>query len=382
MEQIECVSPCHFGLEAVLKRELKGLGINVSEVTDGRVSYSGDISIIPRANIFLRTAERVMLKCKEFEARTFDELYENTKAVHWEDYFPADGRFWVAKASSVRSKLFSPRDIQSIMKKAMVDRMMAAYHVNTLPETGASFPLRVMIKDDTVTVCLDTSGESLHKRGYRTSVVKAPISETLASALIMLTPWKHDRILADPFCGSGTFPIEAAMIGCNMAPGLNRSFISEDWTDLIPKKYWYQAVDEASSLVVIDHDMDIQGFDIDGDAVRTARINAQKAGVADLIHLQQKDVSAFSHHGRYGFMITNPPYGERLEEKKDLPVLYKQIGEVYRRLDCWSLYLITSYDQAEKYLGRKADKNRKIYNGMIQTRFYHYRGPAPHSRKP
>ncbi len=241
----ELIAPCHFGMEAVLKKEIIDLGYEISLVEDGRVTFLGDDEAICRANVFLRTAERVLLKVGSFRAETFEELFQGTRAIPWEEYIPQDGKFWVAKASSIKSKLFSPSDIQRIMKKAMVERMKPAYGISQFPETGSSYPLRVFLYKDQVTVGIDTSGDSLHKRGYRTLTSKAPITETLAAALIMLTPWKPDRILVDPFCGSGTFPIEAAMMAANMAPGMNRSFLSEDWKNLIPRKCWYEAMDEA-----------------------------------------------------------------------------------------------------------------------------------------
>lgn len=230
-------------------------------------------------------------------------------------------------------------------------------------------------------VALDTSGESLHKRGYRTLTSKAPITETLAAALIMLTPWNKDRILVDPFCGSGTFPIEAAMIAANIAPGMNRSFLAEQWTNLIPRQLWYDTVNEAQEMVDTDIKVDIQGYDIDEEIVRAARDNAKRAGVDGMIHFQQRPVSQLNHPKKYGFIISNPPYGERLEEKAALPELYRTIGEAYRRLDSWSMYLITSYENAPKDIGRKPDKNRKIYNGMLKTYFYQFMGPKPPKRK-
>ena len=377
MERFELIVPCHFGLESVMKREIIDLGYEVSQVEDGRVTFIGDAEAICRANIFLRTTERVLLKVGSFRAETFEELFQGTKAIPWEEYLPKDGKFWVAKASSIKSKLFSPSDIQSIMKKAMVERMKNAYGITWFPEDGASYPLRVFIHKDIVTVAIDTTGESLHKRGYRTLTSKAPITETLAAALIMLTPWKSDRILVDPFCGSGTFPIEAAMMAANMAPGMNREFLAEDWKNIIPRKYWYEAMDEANDLVDTSVQVDIQGYDIDGDIIRAARANAKAAGVDHMIHFQQRSVADLSHPKKYGFLITNPPYGERIEEKKNLPELYKTIGERFAALDSWSAYLITSYEEAEKYIGRKADKNRKIYNGMMKTYFYQFLGPKP-----
>ena len=377
MNTFELIVPCHFGLEAVMKKEILDLGYEVSQVEDGRVTFIGDAEAICRANIFLRTTERVLLKVGSFHAETFEDLFQGTRAIPWEEYLPKDAKFWVAKASSIKSKLFSPSDIQSIMKKAMVERMKKAYGIEWFPENGASFPLRVFLHKDTVTVALDTTGESLHKRGYRTLTSKAPITETLAAALIMLTPWKSDRILVDPFCGSGTFPIEAAMIAANMAPGMNREFLSEDWKHLIPRKCWYDAMDEANDLVDLSVQTDIQGYDIDGDIVRAARANAKTAGVDELIHFQQRSVSDLSHPKKYGFLITNPPYGERIEDKKNLPELYKTIGERFAALDSWSAYIITAYEDTERYFGRKADKNRKIYNGMMKTYFYQFLGPKP-----
>ena len=380
MKTYELIAPCHFGLEAVLKKEILDLGYEISQVEDGRVTFIGDDEAVCRANIFLRTAERVLLKAGCFKAETFEELFQGTRAIPWEEYIPEDGKFWVAKASSIKSKLFSPSDIQSIMKKAMVERLKKHYGVTWFPENGASYPLRVFLYKDMVTVGIDTSGDSLHKRGYRTLTSKAPITETLAAALIMLTPWNRDRILVDPFCGSGTFPIEAAMLAANMAPGMNRSFLSEEWRNLIKRKCWYEAMDEANELVDTDIKVDIQGYDIDGDIVKAARSNAESAGVADMIHFQQRPVSALSHPKKYGFILTNPSYGERIEDKSNLPALYREIGERYAALDAWSMYLITSYEDAEKYIGRKADKNRKIYNGMMKTYFYQFMGPKPSRR--
>ena len=382
MERFELIAPCHFGLEAVMKREILDLGYEVSQVEDGRVTFIGDAEAVCRANIFLRTTERILLKVGSFKAETFEELFQGTRAIPWEQYSPRDGKFWVAKASSIKSRLFSPSDIQSIMKKAMVERMKGAYGITWFPEDGASYPLRVFLYKDVVTVAMDTSGDSLHKRGYRTLTSKAPITETLAAALLMLTPWKPDRILVDPFCGSGTFPIEAAMMAANMAPGMNREFLAEEWKNLIPKKCWYEAMDEANDLVKDDISADIQGYDIDGEIVRAARANAAAAGVDHLIHFQQRPVSQLSHPKKYGFLITNPPYGERIEDKKNLPELYKTIGERFAALDSWSAYIITAYEDTERYFGRKADKNRKIYNGMMKTYFYQFMGPKPPSRNP
>lgn len=374
------VAPCHFGMEAVLKNEINDLGYDILSVEDGRVTFLGDEDGVSRANIFLRTAERVLIKVGAFQAVTYDELFEGTKALPWEDFIPKEGKFWVAKAASVKSRLFSPSDIQSIMKKAMVERLKSKYHVTWFDEKGEPYPVRAFLMKDEVTVCLDTTGESLHKRGYRKLRAKAPIAENLAASLIKLTPWNAGRILVDPFCGSGTIPIEAAMIAANMAPGLNRSFTAEQWPQIVGKKNWYDCVEEAAELVDLQVDTDIQGYDIDEEMVKISRENAKLAGVEGLIHFQQRALSQLSHPKKYGFIITNPPYGERLEEKENLPELYEMLGSRYGGLDAWSMYVITAYDQAEKYIGRKADKNRKIYNGMIKTYYYQFLGPKPPKR--
>ena len=381
MNTVELIAPCHFGLEAVLKREILDLGYEIVKVEDGRVTFRTDLEGIARSNIFLRTAERILLKIGSFKAYTFDDLFEGTKKLPWEDYIPENGRFWVKKASTAKSKLFSAPDIQSIVKKAMVDRMKSKYKVSWFNEDGDDYPVRVFILKDQVTISLDTTGTPLHKRGYRKLVSEAPIRETLAAALLMLTPWHKDRILVDPFCGSGTFLIEAAMMGLNMAPGMNRSFESEHWSNFLPKKVWYDAIDEANDMIDHDVKMNIQGYDLDNEMVKCAMENARAAGVDAHIHFQQRDVKDLRHPKKYGFIITNPPYGERLEDWEDLPELYKTIGESFRRLDDWSMFLITSYSEAEKYIGRKADKNRKIYNGMIKSYFYQFMGPKPPKRK-
>lgn len=380
MSRFEFIAPCHFGLESVLKREITDLGYEIVKAEDGRITFAGDETAFCRGNIFLRTTERILLKVDKFKAETFEELFENTKEIPWENYIPPNGKFWVAKATSIKSKLFSPSDIQSIMKKAIVERLKKVYKIEWFPEDGNEYPIRVTFMKDEITIGIDTSGESLHRRGYRKLASKAPITETLAAALIMLTPWKKDRILIDPFCGSGTIPIEAAMIGANIAPGMNRSFLAENWTELIPKKAWYQAIEEANDVMLHDIDMSIQGYDMDGEIIKAARQNAALAEVEQYIHFQQRPVKELSHSKKYGFIITNPPYGERLEEKAALPALYKEIGQAFNGLDSWSYFIITSYEDAQKYIGRKADKNRKIYNGMLKTYFYQYMGPKPPKR--
>lgn len=418
MQTFELIAPCHFGMESIVKNEIYDLGYEITGVEDGRVTFLGDADAIARANIGLRTAERVLLKVGQFEARTFDELFEGTYALPWEEILPKDARFWVTKASSVKSQLFSPSDIQSIMKKAMVEKMKTRYHLNTFPEDGDSYPVRVFLLKDQVTAAIDTSGESLHKRGYRKMAVRAPIAENLAAGLIMLTPWKGDRILVDPFCGSGTIPIEAAMMAANIAPGLHRHFTAESWTDLVDHHFWRDAREEAEDLVDLSVETDIQGYDIDPDAIAAARANAAEAGVQGLLHLQVRSVEQLSHPKKYGFIITNPPYGERIaaftpgsnaprsiaeaaaarrtgtepavssatdphaaaltaSDTASVAPLYRALGERFRRLDSWSLYVITACEECEHYLGMKAARNRKIYNGMLKTYFYQFPGPKP-----
>jgi putative N6-adenine-specific DNA methylase len=380
MKELSLMAPCHFGLEAVLKREIYDLGYEITRVEDGRVYYEGDPEAIVLSNIYLRSAERVLLVVGRFHAETFEEFFQGIKAQNWESYIPGNGRFWVKKASSVQSALFSPSDLQSVAKKAIVERLKEFYHQEWFKEDGADYPIRLFIYKNEVTVTLDTTGVSLHKRGYRTEAGAAPISETLAAALIMLTPWHGDRILLDPMCGSGTFPIEAAMMAMNIAPGAKRHFTAEKWTNFIDKKLWGEIRKQAREGIK-DIDTDIQGYDMDPEVIKIARDNAERAGVSDKVHFQVRSVEKTSHAGKYGFLISNPPYGERLEDKKDLPKLYRALGDAYRRLDSWSMYLITSYEDAERDLGLKSFKNRKIYNGMIKAYFYQFPGPKPPRRK-
>ena len=381
IKEFELFAPCHFGLEAVLKREIINLGYEVTEVVDGRVSFKGSAEAIARCNVFLRTTERVMLKVGSFKAVTFDELFEKTKSLPWENFIPKDGKFWVKKASSIKSRLFSPSDIQRIVKKAIVDRLSGKYNLLRFPEDGSEYPIRITILKDEVTVGLDTSGESLHKRGYRKLTVKAPITETLAAALISLTPWKKDRLLIDPFCGSGTIPIEAAMIGLNIAPGIKREFQAMTWDNILPKSLFKEAKKEAENLIDRETNLSIRGYDLDSSALDAARGNLLLAGLEGNIHFQQRDMRDISSAKKYGFIITNPPYGERLEEKDAMPELYKEMGKAFSKLDEWSYYIITGFEDAPKYFGRKPDKNRKIYNGMLKTYFYSYQGAKPPRQK-
>ncbi len=380
MKTYELVVPCHFGLEAETKKEIIELGYEITKVTDGRVSFTGDADAIARANVFIRTGERVLVKVGSFKAFSFDGLFQETRKLPWEEFIPADGSFWVTKASSIKSKLFATSSIQSIMKKAMVNRMSEHYHMEKFPENGAKYPVRVFVYKDEVSVCLDSSGDSLHKRGYRLKMGKAPITETLAAALLRLTGFDGTKPLADPMCGSGTFLIEAAMMAANVAPGMDRAFAAESWKNLVDRRYWYNAIEEANDIA--DHAMlegtaasvpDIRGYDIDPDIIRVAGENARRAGVEKILRLEERDIGKFQHEKSRGILICNPPYGERIEDKRNLPMLYTELKEAYEGLDGWDMHIISAWEDAEKYLGKSA-KNRKVYNGMMKAYFYSYFG--------
>ncbi len=381
MKKYVLIAPCHFGLEAVLKREILDLGYEILRTEDGRVLFEGDEEAVARANIGLRTAERILIRVGEFTARTYDELFEGTKACPWAEFLPEDARFWVKKASTVKSALFSPSDIQRIMKKAIVDRMGQHYGRTRFDETGRDYPLRVFLYKDLVTIGLDTTGDSLHKRGYRKKQGAAPISENLAAAIILLSPWKADRPFVDPFCGSGTFPLEAALMAARIAPGLHRHFTAEGWDGLVPERFWKDAFQEAREEVDLNVETDIQGYDIDPEVLKAARENAERAGVSRLIHFQERAVKDLRHPKEYGFLFANPPYGERMEEKDMLDGIYRDLGTAMARLETWSSFVITSYENAEKAIGKKAEKNRKIYNGMLKTYLYQFPGPKPPRRR-
>ena len=383
MELYELIAPCHFGLEAVIKREILDLGYEIERVEDGKVTFLADAEGIAYANLFLRTTERILLKVGQVHAETYDELFEATKALPWEKFIPKNGKFWVTKANSIKSKLFSPSDIQSIMKKAIVERLKQVYHMEWFPEDGAQYPIRVSILKDEVTIGLDTSGVSLHKRGYRKLTAKAPITETLAAALIMLTPWKGDRILVDPFCGSGTFPIEAAMMAADIAPGLNRSFLAEQWTHLVPKKCWMDAAEDARYRIRNDIETDIQGFDIDGDVIKSARENAKLAGVEKRCHFEVADVAGFAAKPE-AIVLTNPPYGERMNTIEGAAKLARTLGRQMAEHPCAGLYAITADMEFESHYGKRANKRRKMYNGMIPCQLYmYYEAPKfEHKAKP
>lgn len=368
-------------MEAILKKEIIELGYEISRVIDGRVYFYGDAQAIALSNLWLRSADRILINVAEFEAKTFQELYEGIYNIDLSDYLEKDSKFWVTKATSVKSALFSTSDIQSIAKKAMVDKMSKIYKQTFFEETGSEYPFRISILKDIVSVGLDTTGVSLHKRGYRPNTVKAPISETLAAAMIQLTPWKYDRILIDPFCGSGTIAIEAAMMGLNIAPGLNRKFLFNKWDNIVDKSVFSEAIEEANDLKALDRKLEISAFDIDYKAVRAARENAKLAGVENYIHFQERGVSELSHRKKYGFIITNPPYGERLSELEELKIVYKELAYAYKKMDSWSMYMITSWEDCINVMGIKPDKNRKLYNGMLKTYFYQFLGEKPPKKK-
>ena len=371
------ISPCFFGMEKMLAREIKDLGFEIIKTEDGRITYKTGEDGIAKANMWLRCAERVHLKVAEFEAKTFDELFENTKRIDWSRYIPYGAQFPVSKASSIKSKLYSTPDIQSIVKKAVVESLKKSYlETGLLKEDKEKYPIYVFIHKDKVTLTIDTSGTALHKRGYRERANKAPIRETLAAAIMELVPWRPGRTLVDPMCGSGTLLIEAAMKGINMAPGMNREFISEKWRTM-DKKIWWDVRREAYAQMNEEVDFKIYGYDIDEEALEIARENAEIAGVADYIEFRYGDATEFTSDEEYGFIVTNPPYGERLEDTDTVKMLYKQLGYAFRKLKNWSYYLITSYEYFENEFGQEATKRRKLYNGMLKSNLYQYIGPKP-----
>lgn len=379
MEKITLIAPCHFGLEAVLKREIQDLGYEITKTEDGKVYFTGDVSAVARANIFLRTAERILWQVAEFDARDFETLFTKTYDIPWEQYIPADGKVWVTKANSIKSQLSATVPVQSVMKKAMAKRLGEVYHTEVLPETGAEYPVRVTLMKNHVTVAMDTTGEALHKRGYRQLTSKAPIEETLAAALIMLTPWRSERILLDPFCGSGTFAIEAALMGAGIAPGIHREFTAETWKNLVPRKAWYAAAEEADRMQDAAHPEQLQIYasDIDPKVLNLAKKNAELAGVKEYIHFSCQPVKNMAPQGEYGFIITNPPYGQRLEDVETAKTIYEEFAENFRKLRTWSAYVITPIEETEQLTGRRADKKRKVYNGMMKTDYYAFCGPRP-----
>lgn len=375
MSRFELIATATFGLEAVVAQELKELGYGQVAVENGKVTFAGDESAICRANLWLRAADRVRLKVGEFTARTFDELFEQTRALPWPDLLPADAAFPV-DGKSVKSALFSISDCQAIVKKAVVESMKKKYKTEWFQEQGPLYRIEVSLLKDTATLTIDTSGPGLHKRGYRVLNSEAPLKETLAAALILISRWNPGIALIDPLCGSGTIPIEAALIGQNIAPGMNRTFVSEEWPT-IPRQYWREARKETHDLANYDQPLDISGTDISESVIRIARANAAEAGVDQAIHLQARSLSELSSRKKYGKIICNPPYGERLGELKEVKKLYQEMGRVFQNLDTWSLYILTSNEEFETLFSRRASKKRKLYSGNIKVDYYQYFGPRP-----
>lgn len=363
-----------FGLESIVAQELKDLGYEDLKVENSKVTFQGDERDIATCNMWLRTADRILIKMAEFKAESFEELFQGTLEVDWGEFIPEDGKMHVI-GKSVKSQLFSVSDCQSIVKKAVVESMKRKYNKDWFSEDGPTYKIEVGILKDIVTLTIDTSGAGLHKRGYRELAGEAPMKETLAAALVLLSRWNPSRVLADPFCGSGTIAIEAALIGKNIAPGLKRSFISEEWPQ-IPKSIWEDTRNHANRSINKE-DFRILASDIDGNVLRTAKENARMAGVEEYIAFQKLPVQEFSSKKKYGCIICNPPYGERIGEAKQVENLYKDMGSVFSKLDSWSVFVITSHDEFQKLYGKRADKNRKLYNGRILCYYYQYFGPLP-----
>lgn len=375
MTKYDIIATSAMGLEALVAKEVRALGYDC-EVENGRISYRGDALAIARSNMWLRTADRIRIKVGEFKATTFDELFEKTKALPWEQFLSEDAEFPVT-GKSVKSKLFSVPDCQAIVKKAIVERMRNHYKkTGWFEENGPFSKIEVAIHKDVALLTIDASGSGLHKRGYRAGQGEAPLKETLAAALVMLTSWTPEKPFVDPFCGSGTIPIEAAMIGQNIAPGFNREFISESW-QWIPEKVWDEARAEAEDLAKYDQELDITGTDIDHRMVKIAQENAFEAGFADLIQFKQMQVKDFTTNKEYGVIVGNPPYGERLGEKAAVQNMYEEMGQAFTGLDTWSIYILTSDEEFEKFFGKQATKKRKLFNGFIKTDYYQYWGKRP-----
>jgi len=375
MTEFELIATAAFGVESLVGRELARLGYTRQKIENGRVVFWGDEMAICRTNLWLRHAERVLIKVGEFKATTFEELFQGVKALPWPDWLPEKANFPV-EGKSVKSTLFSVSDCQAITKKAIVEKMKQRYKVQWFEESGPRYTVEVALLKDIATLTIDTSGAGLHKRGYRQLVGQAPLKETLAAGLVNLSRWRPEYPLIDPFCGTGTIPIEAALMGLNIAPGLQRSFISEQWPN-IRTEIWQEARQEARDLIKRDLRLDIAGFDIDPQVLKLARYHAEKAGVADQIHFQQRAVADLQTKKKYGCLICNPPYGERLEEQRTVERLYREMGKVFARLDTWSWNILVTHPRFEALFGKKSDKNRKLYNGRIECHYYQYFGPRP-----
>ncbi len=379
MSNIELIATSTFGLEAIVAEEVKALGYSNVKVENGKVTFSADEKAICRANLWLRTADRIRLKVGEFKAVTFDQLFEKAKALPWPDLLPEDAEFPV-DGKSVQSTLFSISDCQAIVKKAVVESLKKSYRARWFKESGPLYRIEVSLLKDTATLTIDTSGPGLHKRGYRAAGSEAPLRETLAAALVKIARWKPDIALIDPLCGSGTIPIEAALIGQNIAPGMERTFASEAWPN-IPRELWHEARRETHERADYNRELDITGTDIDPKVIDIARKNASLMGVDRLIHFQARPLSELSTKKNYGKIICNPPYGERLSELKEVERLYKEMGKIFKKLDTWSFYILTAHENFEKIFGKKASRRRKLYHGNIKVHYYQYYGPRPPKRK-
>ena len=375
MKNLRLYATAAFGTESVVTREIKHLGYKDTFTDNGKIFFDGDFEALCRTNLWLRSAERIYVLMGEFTATTFNDLFESVLAIPWEEWLPKDAEFPVT-GKCVKSTLMSISDCQSIIKKAVVERLKKAYKLETFPETGPRFHINFSITKDSVIVALDSTGDGLHKRGYRSLAYSAAIKETLAAVMLRISRWSPGKNLIDPFCGSGTIPIEAALMAMNKAPGLDREFDCQEWP-IVPKKIWYSALEEARSLIKPVTEKLIQGYDINPEAVSMANYHARQAGVSEAVHFQVRDVKDISSKAKYGFIITNPPYGQRLGEKKESALLYQTMGESFKRLPTWSYYIMNSDPEFEKAFGRKADKNRKLYNGGLLSYYYQYFGPKP-----
>jgi len=381
MDKIELIATSSFGLEAIVAREVRNLGYEDITIENARVTFKADPSAICRANLWLRSADRVLIKMGEFKATTFTELFDQTRALPWADWLPVNANFPV-QGKSIKSGLFSVPDCQAIVKKAVVESLKDRYHKTWFEETGPRYTIEVGLLKDIATLTLDTSGAGLHKRGYRKLSSAAPLKETLAAAMIDLSRWHPDRLFIDPFCGSGTIPIEAALIALNQAPGLKREFAAEHWP-AIPAKMWQEARSEANDMIKRDLHLKIRGSDINGEVLSLARYHARQAEVEGQIHFQQMPLSEVQTKDKYGFMVCNPPYGQRLEDIPAVERLYRDMGGIFKKnFETWSFYVLTQHKEFERLLGRSADKKRKLYNGRIECHYYQFYGPKPPRREP
>lgn len=372
MAQYTLIATAAMGVEALVAKEIRSLDFANVKVDNGKITYESDALGIARSNLWLRTADRVKLLVGEFSATSFEELFERTKALPWGEILPKNAAFPVI-GKSVKSKLYSVPDCQAIVKKAIVESMKKKYNVSWFEENGATYRIEVALHKDIATLSIDTSGAGLHKRGYRYLHNNAPLKETLAAAMLLLTNWTHDKPFIDPFCGSGTIPIEAALIGLNIAPGLNRTFASQQW-DLIPQSDWQRAQEETIDLAKRDRKLEILGTDIDHKMIELSKINAKQAGILDAVTFKQMQVKDFHPKQDGGYIVCNPPYGERIGEREQVEQLYKDMGKTFRKNPSWSVYVLTSNERFEKLYGKKATKKRKLYNGNIKTYYYQFFG--------